>query len=121
MSFDIKSGKHLGVVRSWMQHKAKNGSDVTWGSNEPLQILGSLTPDVMEHLAQDIADASVSEVLADVSRLSHIAERAEQTLKLIFPTEKNQMLVDAYASVSWDLLMLKNEIAKISEKKDVAP
>lgn len=119
MSFEIKSGKHLGVVRSWMQRKFKNGETVTWGSNDQLQPLGSLTPQVMELLAQDIANAAVGEVLADVSRLSHILERAEETLKKLFPRDsRDTNVLDAYGSLSWDLTLAKSELAKMLEKKD---
>lgn len=118
MSFEIKSGKHLGVVRSWMQHSAVNGDQVTWGSNEQLKMRINLTPDVMEHLAQDIADAVVGEVLADVSRLSHILVRAEETLKKIFPTDKGEEAAEAWGSLLWDLTRAKSELAKMLEKKD---
>jgi hypothetical protein len=118
MSYHIKSGKHLGVVRSWMQHSAVNGDQVTWGSNEQLKMRINLTPDVMEHLAQDIANAAVGEVLADVSNLSRILDRADQTLKKLWPKEENIEIRDAYSSLLWDLTLAKSELAKMLEKKD---
>jgi hypothetical protein len=118
MSYHVKSGKHIGEVRSWMQHSAVNGDQVTWGSNEQLKMRINLTPNIMEHLAQDIADTAVGEVLADVSRLSHILERAEKTLAKIFPTEKTKELIDAWSSVAWDLTLAKSELAKMLEKRE---
>lgn len=56
----IKSGAHLGVVRRWIQWNARNGSEVTWGSDETL-VLQAVTTRDMENLAQQIADAAVKE------------------------------------------------------------
>lgn len=54
-------GNWLGIIRSWMQSSARNGSDVTWGSHEPLYMTASLTPFNMEHLAARIAQAAINE------------------------------------------------------------
>ena len=58
--FGIKGGAHLGVVRNWIQRKAWNGENVTWGSLEYLR-LHDLTVSDLEHLAQDIRDAVLEE------------------------------------------------------------
>ena len=115
MSYHVKSGKHLGVVRSWMQHSAVNGDQVTWGSNEQLKMRINLTPQVMEMLAQDIADAAVGEVLADVSnikrRIDHALDSLSENGHFIFEHEN-------LSSIVWDLTLAKSELAKMLEKKD---
>ena len=57
----IQSGKHLGVVRSWIQSTFTNGERVTWGSTDQLENSG-LTVIQMEELAQRILDAVVQEI-----------------------------------------------------------
>lgn len=60
--FDPENGgKHLAVVRSWIQRKALNGDRVTWGSNEILNM--DVTPRKLEDLALEIAKATLSEVV----------------------------------------------------------
>lgn len=54
-------GNWLGIIRGWMQSNARNGSDVTWGSHEPLHVTSSLTPFNMEFLAARIAEAAINE------------------------------------------------------------
>jgi hypothetical protein len=54
-------GNWLGIIRSWMQSSARNGSDVIWGSHEHLHLTTSLTPFNMEHLAARIAQAAINE------------------------------------------------------------
>lgn len=56
----IKSGKHLRVVRSWMQRNFLNGDRVIWGSSDPL-VGKTLTPLILEELAQEIRDAVLKE------------------------------------------------------------
>lgn len=53
----IEAGAHLRAVRSWIQWNCINGSQVTWGSNEPLRFSRELTVKDMEVLAQKIANA----------------------------------------------------------------
>lgn len=53
-------GKWLGNVRNWMQRKAHNGENVTWGSNEYLK-LKELTVSDMEQLATQIAASAIKE------------------------------------------------------------
>ena len=54
---DVKSGKHLGAVRSWIQWNAVNGERVTWGSNDELRLKRPVTVAMMEEVAQRVADA----------------------------------------------------------------
>lgn len=53
----LEAGKHLRVVRSWIQWKCINGSDVTWGSDDSLRFTRNPTVTEMEMLAQNIANA----------------------------------------------------------------
>ena len=62
------AGKHLGIVRAWMQRKCINGERVTWGSQEMLVFSGGVTVWEMEHLAQSIRNAVAEELLADYMR-----------------------------------------------------
>jgi hypothetical protein len=50
-----KGGSWLGAIRSWIQWNAINGSQVTWGSDEPLRFTKSLTVKDFEELAAEIA------------------------------------------------------------------
>lgn len=54
-------GSWLGIIRSWMQTHARNGSDVTWGSHDTLHLTTTLTPFNMEHLAARLAQAAINE------------------------------------------------------------
>lgn len=62
-TIDIMSGDHLAIVRKWIQRKAGNGEQVTWGSGDILS-LGSLSVLEMEILAQRIRDASIKEIMS---------------------------------------------------------
>lgn len=50
----VKSGEHLAAVRTWIQWNARNGEQVTWGSEDVLQ--GEFTVAQLERLAQTIAN-----------------------------------------------------------------
>ena len=52
---DIKPGAHLRVARSWAQRKKRNGSTVTWSSNDVLQ--PPVTIGELEEVAQEVANA----------------------------------------------------------------
>ena len=56
------SGPHLGIVRRWIQTKAFNGSTVTWGTEEALELRCTITVGRMERLAQRIRNAVMAEV-----------------------------------------------------------
>lgn len=58
-------GPHLGAVRSWIQRTFRNGSRVTWGSNDELADTG-LTVRQMEQLAEQIKDAVLDAVKAQI-------------------------------------------------------
>jgi len=58
---EIKSGAHLGIVRSWIQRKARNGETVIWGSDTYLELAPIAVRD-MEWLAQDVRNAVIKEV-----------------------------------------------------------
>lgn len=75
----VKSGKHLGVVRGWMQRAAKNGDMVTWGSREELHFTRLMCPAEMEQLAQDIRDASVRELVENLGSIRRVLGRLEET------------------------------------------
>lgn len=53
---EIKGGDHLRIVREFIQSHAINGSSVTWGSMDPVQLSGVTVWD-LEMLAQQIADS----------------------------------------------------------------
>ena len=53
----IRSGKHLGKVRSWIQRRFRNGDTVTWGSNEVL-VGSALVVRELEYLSEDIRVAA---------------------------------------------------------------
>lgn len=53
-------GEWLGSIRSWIQTRAFNGEQVTWGSEEFLR-LKTLTVRDMEYCAASIASATLSE------------------------------------------------------------
>lgn len=54
-------GAHLGVIRSWIQQKARNGSVVMWSSDDFLELPTQTVSD-LEELAQRIADAAKREM-----------------------------------------------------------
>lgn len=58
-------GVHLGVVRSWMQRKFRNGDRVTWGSHNQHLTGTHLTPLEFEHLAIEIAEAVFDDAVKD--------------------------------------------------------
>lgn len=97
-----KGGSHLGTVRSWMQRKAANGESVTWGSNEELRFRCSITPSLLENLAQDIRDASISDMKKDVKRLLHIATRLNDTIN-----------AEDRGGPMWDASLLKRELERL--------
>jgi hypothetical protein len=72
----VKSGKHLGAVRSWIQWNCRNGESVTWGSENSV---GELTVRQLEELAQRVADAVPQEALGVLEEsgelLGGLAER----------------------------------------------
>ena len=57
----VTSGRHLGVMRSWIQREAANGEQVTWSSRTPLRFMHHLSCADLEALAQDIRDAVLNE------------------------------------------------------------
>lgn len=71
----IKGGKHIGKVRRWIQWNAVNGSDVLWGSHEPLRFSQQITPAMLERLAQDIRSASMDEIRGDLERIKNRFDR----------------------------------------------
>lgn len=77
----IKSGRHLAVVRSWIQNNARNGDSVTWGSQEILK-LRTISVREMELLAQRIADAAIEDYEARQN-----AYRALKQLRFVDPSE----------------------------------
>ena len=58
---NIESGNHLRVVREFIKDHAANGSDVTWGSMDPVRLSGVTVWD-LEMLAQKIKEAVMSEL-----------------------------------------------------------
>ena len=54
-------GNWLGTVRNWIQINFRNGSDVTWGSFDPLNPSSVLNPQKLEQLAATIASEAVKE------------------------------------------------------------
>lgn len=73
---DIRSGRHLGILREWVQRNASNGEHVIWGSEDIVK-LKQLSIAELEELAQRIADAAV-------------AEEAERCAKLVENTNVPQ-------------------------------
>ena len=60
-------GEHLRIVRIWMQHNTRNGSTVTWGSDDDLGTL--IRPRHLEEIAQQLADhyeAKIEELKSQV-------------------------------------------------------
>lgn len=56
-------GTWLGSLREWLQCKAINGSDVTWGSHQPLRFSSPLTVYDFEYLAARTAAQAIQECL----------------------------------------------------------
>lgn len=54
-------GNWLGLVRNWIQINFRNGSDVQWGSFDPLNPSSVLNPKKIEDLAARIAAEAVNE------------------------------------------------------------
>lgn len=54
-------GNWLGVVRNWIQINFRNGSDVTWGSFDPLNPSSVLNPRKLEDLAATVAAEAIKE------------------------------------------------------------
>lgn len=106
--FKVHGGRHLGVVRSWMQRKALNGSEVTWSSQDHLKFSAVLTPDLFEKLAQEIRDASVREILGKLKTSQTIVKRMKS------PTEETLTQVVS----SFDLRFLEGELDKILEEEN---
>ncbi|MFA5750143.1 MAG: hypothetical protein WC895_02890 [Candidatus Shapirobacteria bacterium] len=59
----MKSGKHLAVVRTWLQWNAANGDNLEWGSKEPLVLKTPLTPYILEELAQSVRNVVEEDLL----------------------------------------------------------
>ena len=55
------SGDYLGFIRHWMQCKFRNGSQVTWGSLDPLHGGPALTPKLFEDLVHKAAVLALRE------------------------------------------------------------
>lgn len=104
MRGDIRGGNHLGKVRSWIQWHALNGSTVTWGSEEHLQ-LRPLTVSDLEKLAQDIGDGAVQGKLEPMRRCLEtlLAWTSEN------PPEKTE-------NSQWDLYLARNRIQALVEE-----
>jgi|WetSurSiteA1Bulk_404760.scaffolds.fasta_scaffold404760_1 hypothetical protein len=98
----IQSGKHLGVVRRWMQRVAANGETCIWGSSEPLQMRQTLTPIKMEKLAQKISDVIVNEQRDELLRIwqtvHNVIEKIEKLQ--VIREEENDTLME---NIKWDL------------------
>lgn len=56
-----RGGEHFGAVRNWIQCKAVNGEDVTWGSQDLVKLRQPLTVSLLEGLACTIASAAVND------------------------------------------------------------
>lgn len=54
-------GNWLGYVRNWIQINFRNGSDVTWGSFDPLNPSSVLNPKKLEDFAARIATEAINE------------------------------------------------------------
>lgn len=83
--YDIKrtGGAWLGAARSWMQRNFRNGSDVTWSSDE--QLLGfTVTPFRIEELAA----VSVAAYINEDARRSGLIHAAEFALKVLDGTHE---------------------------------
>lgn len=93
-------GKHLGIVRSWIQWNALNGSDVTWGSHAGLRFSRTITPAVMETLAQDICDGVVFDIQQDLRPLQRMFERLKPAIEKGVDT----LTGDERDSAAFDLL-----------------
>ena len=55
-----EGGDWIGAARNWMQSKARNGSDVIWGSHQQLHT-GPITVSMIEDLAARVAAAAINE------------------------------------------------------------
>ena len=62
MAYKLTSGSHLGAVRNWIKQNATNGEQVDWGSSECLNLQQDLTVSRLEHLAQDVRNAVMSDL-----------------------------------------------------------
>lgn len=62
-------GEHLGTMRSWIQWHCHNGSDVTWGSEEPLRF-SNITVREMEELAERIKKGCEKDIFRSKSVIS---------------------------------------------------
>lgn len=54
-------GDWLGAIREWIKCKFRNGSDVTWGSFDPLVGGSALTPAELERIASVVARAAINQ------------------------------------------------------------
>jgi hypothetical protein len=61
-----RGGGWLGAARNWIQWNFINGSDVTWGSNDPLKMQRSLTVAEIEDFAARIALATLEQYKANL-------------------------------------------------------
>lgn len=65
-----KGGQWLSEAREWMQWNMKNGSEVTWGSNDELK--PHLTVYQVENLASYVAAAAINEYVAEQERREQV-------------------------------------------------
>lgn len=100
----VKSGSHLGAMRSWIQWNARNGDRVTWGSDEFVELKPQTAKD-LDELAQRISDAAVTE------RLSRI-ERNIQTLLSWTGPDKPPFNPDT----AWELDCARRDLGKFLEE-----
>ena len=55
-------GAHFGCIREWIQWNCVNGSDVTWGSDDVLNMKRNVTPKLLEEIACVVAASVINEV-----------------------------------------------------------
>ncbi len=106
----IKGGRHLGTVREWMQRCARNGDQVTWGSQEELHFSRMLTPALFEQLAQDIRDAALSELSRDLKEALRVFNRIVETTK-----DVEDLPGKTKGSHQWDLMLLREKLTELVE------
>lgn len=61
LTMSSQGGSHFGCIREWIKCKASNGENVTWGSQDLLQLSGPMTVKVLEDLACRIAAATLND------------------------------------------------------------
>lgn len=86
VEFKQKGGDWLGKVRSWIRWNCKNGSDVTWGSDDVLNRLGrEFTVKDIEEIAAEAAFAAVEEYKAGEERKKSL--RNSQAIEVAMLTQ----------------------------------